>query len=201
MVHVLVAAGVWVFLTVASLAIVLKVVLALPPDYFETARPRPSWPRRLARNAAGVVLIVVGAVLSIPGVPGQGLLTMLAGAFLVDFPAASVWSAYSCAGPASCPRSTASARGSDGRRCDRRRPDLRFGSARRRNDHALRRGAAVERGALGLVEQPLARQRRAGRAAASSACAHEARLTNSMPSIASVPPRLVKPSPTVAAPV
>jgi hypothetical protein len=85
-VHVLVAAGVWVFLTVASLAIVLKVVLALPPDYFETARPRPSWPRRLARNAAGVVLIVVGAVLSIPGVPGQGLLTMLAGAFLVDFP-------------------------------------------------------------------------------------------------------------------
>lgn len=84
--HVVVAAGVWLLLTVGSLAIVLKVVLALPPDYFETARPPASWLRRLLRNSAGVVLIVVGAVLSIPGVPGQGLLTMLAGAFLVDFP-------------------------------------------------------------------------------------------------------------------
>jgi len=32
------------------------------------------------------VLIVVGAALSIPGVPGQGVLTILVGLFLVDFP-------------------------------------------------------------------------------------------------------------------
>jgi hypothetical protein len=84
--HVVVAVGVWLLLTAASLAIVLKVVLALPVDYFEAARHRPAWPRRLARNGAGVVLIVIGAVLAIPGVPGQGVLTMLAGVFLVEFP-------------------------------------------------------------------------------------------------------------------
>ena len=32
------------------------------------------------------MLIVVGILLSIPGVPGQGLLTLLAGVVLVDFP-------------------------------------------------------------------------------------------------------------------
>jgi hypothetical protein len=86
--HVVVAAAVWVLLTVASLAAVLRVVLALPVDYFEAApTARPRWTaRRLGRHLAGIVLILVGAVLSIPGVPGQGLLTVLAGVLLVDFP-------------------------------------------------------------------------------------------------------------------
>jgi hypothetical protein len=86
--HVVVAAAVWVLLTVASLAAVLRVVLALPVDYFEAAPTAPPrWTvRRLGRQLAGLVLIVVGALLSIPGVPGQGLLTMLAGVLLVDFP-------------------------------------------------------------------------------------------------------------------
>jgi hypothetical protein len=86
--HVLVAAAVWLVLTVGSLALVLKVVLALPEDYFEAEQPRrAAWTaRRVTQNVGGLVLIVVGAVLSIPGVPGQGLLTILIGVFLVDFP-------------------------------------------------------------------------------------------------------------------
>jgi hypothetical protein len=86
--HVLLAAGVWLFLTIASLFIVLRVVLALPEDHFAVDRPgRLQWTvGRVGRNLAGIVLIVVGAALSIPGVPGQGVLTMLAGVFLVDFP-------------------------------------------------------------------------------------------------------------------
>jgi hypothetical protein len=86
--HVLLAAGVWLLLTIASLAVVLRVVLALPEDHFAAERPgRPRWTAgRVGRNLAGIVLIVVGAALSIPGVPGQGVLTMLAGVFLVDFP-------------------------------------------------------------------------------------------------------------------
>lgn len=66
----------------------LRVVLALPEDYFTAEPPdRARWTvRRIGRNVAGVVLILVGAVLSVPGVPGQGLLTMLVGVFLVDFP-------------------------------------------------------------------------------------------------------------------
>jgi hypothetical protein len=85
---VLLAAGVWLLLNVGSLALVLRIALALPEDYFESDAPvRTRWTiGRLGRNVAGVMLILVGAVLSIPGVPGQGLLTVLAGVLLVDFP-------------------------------------------------------------------------------------------------------------------
>ena len=86
--HLALAALVCVLLTAGSLAIVLRIVLALPEDYFEANQPRlTSWTAsRVARNGAGIVLITVGAALSIPGVPGQGVLTILVGLFLVDFP-------------------------------------------------------------------------------------------------------------------
>jgi hypothetical protein len=86
--HVALAVAVWVVLTAGSLAIVLRVVLGLPADYFEREpQARPPWTlARLARNLAGLLLIAVGAVLSIPGIPGQGVLTMLVGVLLVDFP-------------------------------------------------------------------------------------------------------------------
>jgi len=78
----------WVALTAGSLAVVARIVIMLPADYFQ--RPpaaRTMWTaRRVVRNAVGAVLIVVGAALSLPGVPGQGVLTMLVGLFLVDFP-------------------------------------------------------------------------------------------------------------------
>lgn len=86
--HLALAALVWALLTAGSLAVVLRIVLALPEDYFEVDHPPlTSWTAsRVARNGAGMVLIAVGAALSIPGVPGQGVLTILVGLFLVDFP-------------------------------------------------------------------------------------------------------------------
>jgi hypothetical protein len=79
---------VWVLLTAGSFALVLRIVLALPEEYFEAGPPpRQSWTAaRVARNAAGVVVIALGMVLSVPGVPGQGVLTILVGLLLVDFP-------------------------------------------------------------------------------------------------------------------
>ena len=38
------------------------------------------------KNIVGFLLIVVGALMSLPGVPGQGLLTVLAGLIISDFP-------------------------------------------------------------------------------------------------------------------
>jgi hypothetical protein len=86
--HVAVAGLLWVVLTAGSLAVVLRIALSLPEDYFEAEQPRRhSWTlRRLVRNAVGLVLVAVGAALSLPGVPGQGLLTILVGLFFVDFP-------------------------------------------------------------------------------------------------------------------
>jgi hypothetical protein len=86
--HVGLAALVWVALTAGSLAVVARIVITLPEDYFERSpQGRTRWTaRRVVRNLVGVVIVAVGAALSLPGVPGQGLLTMLVGLFLVDFP-------------------------------------------------------------------------------------------------------------------
>lgn len=88
-----VALGVTSF--VGSLVVAAVVVVRLPPDYFTTGpRPLPLphaalWVRvgvRVAQNLLGVVLVLLGVLLSLPGVPGQGFLTILLGLMLVDLP-------------------------------------------------------------------------------------------------------------------
>ena len=78
--------------SVASLALSLllsgRMVVRLPPNYF-TSRQRPpptSLGARLDGNLLGGALVILGIALSIPGVPGQGVLTILAGLILMDFP-------------------------------------------------------------------------------------------------------------------
>jgi hypothetical protein len=78
----------------ASLAIVGSVLKRLPADYFVNPSARRPIDRHpvlkviltVARNAFGYFLIVLGAILSVPGVPGQGLLTIFMGVMLIDFP-------------------------------------------------------------------------------------------------------------------
>ena len=38
------------------------------------------------KNVFGVILVLIGAILSLPGLPGPGLIIVLAGVFLLDFP-------------------------------------------------------------------------------------------------------------------
>ena len=40
----------------------------------------------ILRNLVGYLLIGLGVILTLPGVPGQGLLTILMGVLLIDFP-------------------------------------------------------------------------------------------------------------------
>lgn len=71
----------------------------LPADYFiETNRTgHPSWPRHLAlywswrllKNLLGVVLLLAGFVMLFT--PGQGILTILAGLWLMDLPGKRRW--------------------------------------------------------------------------------------------------------------
>jgi len=67
---------------------VARVALSLPEDYFEAApaEQAPWNTARVLRNLAGVGLVLLGLALSIPGIPGQGLLTAVVGLFLLDFP-------------------------------------------------------------------------------------------------------------------
>lgn len=78
-----------------SLAIVSVIMVSIPADYFHKDRPRELWSNRhpvvrflgiFAKNLLGVVLVVLGILMSLPGVPGQGILTILLGVMLLDFP-------------------------------------------------------------------------------------------------------------------
>ena len=40
----------------------------------------------IAKNIFGIFLIVLGILLSLPGVPGQGILTILLGLIMIDIP-------------------------------------------------------------------------------------------------------------------
>ncbi|HZH33541.1 MAG TPA: hypothetical protein VEX64_01810, partial [Pyrinomonadaceae bacterium] len=44
------------------------------------------WSAVILKNLLGVFLIALGLVLSLPGVPGQGLLTILLGLIMIDIP-------------------------------------------------------------------------------------------------------------------
>lgn len=75
---------------VVSTVLAGLVLVLMPADNF-TRPPRPfKGFRRIAlavlKNLAGVVLVLAGIVLSLPGIPGQGLLTAFAGLFLLDIP-------------------------------------------------------------------------------------------------------------------
>ena len=79
-----------------SLVLVTILIVRMPADYFAHRKPPPdSWRGHhplirfavlVIKNVLGVVLVVVGAILSLPGVPGQGLLTILIGLSLLNFP-------------------------------------------------------------------------------------------------------------------
>ena len=87
---VLLIAGVSVGTLVVSLLVAGWLLIRIPADYFKPEGRRrrknqPLW-KKILKNAIGVVLIALGLVLSLPGVPGQGLLVVLAGVAMVDFP-------------------------------------------------------------------------------------------------------------------
>jgi hypothetical protein len=81
-------------LAVASLAIAVFVIVGWSPDRFRRGAPsflatHPPVLRligRVGKNLAGVVLVLLGAIMALPGVPGQGILTMIIGLTLLDFP-------------------------------------------------------------------------------------------------------------------
>lgn len=68
-----------------SLGLGLVAVLALPSGHFLQDVRRPLGVR-LLRNAAGVLLLAAGLLLSLPGIPGPGLALAFVGMSMVDFP-------------------------------------------------------------------------------------------------------------------
>jgi hypothetical protein len=80
---------------VGSIAVVTFVLVKLPSNYFHSSHAREFLVERhpllrvlgiFAKNLLGLVLVFFGVIMSLPGVPGQGVLTILLGVMLLDFP-------------------------------------------------------------------------------------------------------------------
>jgi hypothetical protein len=80
------------FTFIATLVAIPILIARLPADYF-ISRPVRDWPTRhpavhiflvVAKNVLGLVLLLAGVAMLV--LPGQGMLTMLVGIMLLDFP-------------------------------------------------------------------------------------------------------------------
>jgi hypothetical protein len=90
-----VALAIGLSVPIASFTIGLVVVIGLPADYFVRARERSVfWQSSralrlafvMAKNLLGAIVFLAGFVMALPLVPGPGVLLMLVGVGLVDFP-------------------------------------------------------------------------------------------------------------------
>ena len=91
----LIGALIFVASFLINLGIVSFILVKLPKDHFAKSRKRKfleghhpalRLAAAIGKNIGGALLVVLGIVLSLPGVPGQGLLTILLGIMLLDFP-------------------------------------------------------------------------------------------------------------------
>lgn len=78
-----------------SFAAIAIVMVKVPKNYFSTHYKRDflpgspflvRWGAVIAKNVFGAFLVLLGIVLSLPGVPGQGILTILLGLIMLDIP-------------------------------------------------------------------------------------------------------------------
>jgi len=92
---VILAISLFVVTFAASVGIISFILVKLPPDYFQESRvrsfladrrPALRWAGLIGKNVLGIVLVLLGIVMSLPGIPGQGVLTILLGIMLLDLP-------------------------------------------------------------------------------------------------------------------
>lgn len=80
------------FISIIAIAIVM---VKIPANYFSSHYKQDflpdspwlvRWSAVIIKNIFGLILIALGIVLSLPGVPGQGILTILLGLIMLDIP-------------------------------------------------------------------------------------------------------------------
>jgi hypothetical protein len=92
---ILLGVGVFIGSLLLSFLSIGIVMVKIPENYFSSHYqqdflPGSSWYVRwgavILKNILGVFLVLLGIVLSLPGVPGQGILTILLGLIMLDIP-------------------------------------------------------------------------------------------------------------------
>lgn len=91
----LVWAGLFVLSFTISTAMVSFALVRMPANYFHSSHARAFWEDKnrairwggvILKNLIGLILIGVGLILTLPGVPGPGILTILLGLVMLDIP-------------------------------------------------------------------------------------------------------------------
>lgn len=78
-----------------STVVMILVLIRLPATFFhdanswtlfQSAHPALRWAGRITKNLVGILAILLGMALALPGIPGPGLAILVVGIMLVDFP-------------------------------------------------------------------------------------------------------------------
>jgi hypothetical protein len=86
--------GMSVALAIGSIALAVTVIIRWPPDHFVRDHAAEAAKQHvvlrtlalMAKNLLGGIVILLGMVMALPGIPGQGLLMMIVGVTILDFP-------------------------------------------------------------------------------------------------------------------
>lgn len=93
--QVLFGVGIFLLSLAFSFGLIAIVMVNIPAEYFSshynpqfmTGKPWiVRWGAVILKNILGVFLVLLGIALSLPGVPGQGFLTILLGIIMLDIP-------------------------------------------------------------------------------------------------------------------
>ncbi len=93
--NVLLGVGLFLVSLLISFAAIGVVMVKIPANYFSTHYKQDflpdspwlvRWSAVIVKNILGLILIIIGIILSLPGVPGQGILTILLGLIMMDIP-------------------------------------------------------------------------------------------------------------------
>lgn len=123
--EVLLGLSLFVVTSIGGIFLVSFLLVKLPATYFCDSHPRDFWVDRhpilrwtglIIKNLLGALIVILGIILSLPGVPGPGILTILMGVLLLDFPGKRRLERWLLSRPSSWPRSTGYANASASRR-------------------------------------------------------------------------------------
>jgi hypothetical protein len=94
--------------SVGGVVVVAIVLVTLPPDYFvdsairqllPNTHPLIRWTVVFLKNLLGGTLVVFGLVMSVPGIPGPGIMTIVIGLMLLDFAEKRRWARWGISRP------------------------------------------------------------------------------------------------------
>ncbi len=92
---VLLGSGLFLLSFIISTGLVSLALVRLPANYFHSSHARAFWEDKsralrwsgvILKNLIGLILIIVGVLMSLPGIPGPGILTILLGIVMLDIP-------------------------------------------------------------------------------------------------------------------